>query len=82
MVVEAMMVLVILNRGGESGEMCMDMALKWVAKLLNYCWSRLRAKTYGREKNCTAERERVRGTQQFSRNEGGEEADYAILHIG
>lgn len=28
LVVEAMMVLVISNRGGESGEMCMYMALK------------------------------------------------------
>lgn len=28
------------TRGGDSGEMCMYMALKWVAKLLNYCWSR------------------------------------------
>lgn len=39
---------------------------------------------YGREKkqHSTAERERVRGTQQLSRNEGGEEANYAILHIG
>lgn len=27
-------------------------------------------------------RERVIGLQRFSRNEGGEEADYAILHIG
>lgn len=34
------------------------------------------------KKSSTAERERVRGTQQFSRNEGGEEANYAILHIG
>lgn len=40
---------------------------------------------YGREKkkqHSRAERERVIGLQQFSRNEGGEEADYAILHIG
>lgn len=34
------------------------------------------------EKKQHSERERVRGTQKFSRNEGGEEADYAILHIG
>lgn len=35
-----------------------------------------------KKQHSKAERERMRGTQQFSRNEGGEEADYAILHIG
>lgn len=33
-------------------------------------------------KKAAQQSERVRGTQQFSRNEGGEEANYAILHIG
>lgn len=35
-----------------------------------------------KKKQHSRARERVRGTQQFSRNEGGEEANYAILHIG
>lgn len=35
-----------------------------------------------KKQHSTAERERVRDTQQFCRNEGGEEANYAILHIG
>lgn len=35
-----------------------------------------------KKQHSRAERERVIGLQQFSRNEGGEEADYAILHIG
>lgn len=41
LVVEAMMVLVISIVEGSLVKMCMYMALKWVAKLVNYCWSRL-----------------------------------------